>query len=250
MKPKVFIGSSSEGLTIAYALQSNLEQDAQVTVWTQDVFKPSEFILESLLEQLNTADIGIFVPPPDDTVVIRGVGQAAVRDNVIFEVALYVGRLGQDRCFIVFPRGSNPRLPSDLLGVNLLNYDGARADGRWEAATGPASSKIRLALAALAPTLHPGPVELGVSIMERVAMLSARQAALLQGIGARAPVTKSTLDAHFPDMAGSELRYRLEQLRLLQFLTVLEAGGSDAAQWALHPAYDYARQGKRSLGTT
>lgn len=160
MKPRVFIGSSSEGVAVAYALQSNLEDDGDVTVWTQNVFRPSEFILESLLKQLEAADVGIFVFSPDDTVIIRGIEQPAVRDNVIFEVGMYIGRLGRDRCFIVFPRGSNPKLPSDLLGVTVLKYDSARADGCLEAALGPASSKIRLALEELAPTLHQPPSEL------------------------------------------------------------------------------------------
>jgi hypothetical protein len=249
MKPKVFIGSSSEGLEIAYALQSNLEDDGEITVWTQDVFRPSEFVLESLLKQLDTADVGIFVFSPDDTVVIRGGEHPAVRDNVILEVGLYVGRLGRDRCFIVLPRGSNPRLPSDLLGVTILNFDGARADGRLEAALGPASSKIRLALSLLAPTLSI-PCELRVPVMERRGMLSTRQRELLEVIEAKSPISRAALGYRFSGVVGSELHYRLEQLRLLQFIISKPCNDTpETTVLTLHPLYEYARREEHGLGT-
>ena len=41
MKPRVFVGSSSEGLSVAYALHTGIDSAGEVTVWTQDVFKPS-----------------------------------------------------------------------------------------------------------------------------------------------------------------------------------------------------------------
>ncbi|MHA4893102.1 TIR domain-containing protein, partial [Enterococcus faecium] len=64
MRPRVFIGSSGEAKKFAFALQRNLEPDAEVTVWDQDVFRPGQFFLESLLQQLDNTDLGLFVFSP------------------------------------------------------------------------------------------------------------------------------------------------------------------------------------------
>src|SRR5262245_48625976 len=72
MKLRAFVGSSTEGREIAYALQENLEDDAVVTVWDQDIFRVTEYILQSLLKALDVTDIGIFVFSPDDDSKIRG----------------------------------------------------------------------------------------------------------------------------------------------------------------------------------
>jgi hypothetical protein len=145
MKPRVFVGSSTEGRKFAYALQENLENDAVVTVWDQDIFRATEYVLQSLLKALDVTDIGVFVFSPDDEAKIRGRKTAAVRDNVIFETGLYVGRLGPNRSIVVRPESKDMKMhiPSDLKGVNTVPFNPNRPDGNFKAALGPAANQIR-----------------------------------------------------------------------------------------------------------
>jgi hypothetical protein len=55
--------------------------------------------------------------------------QDIVRDNVILELGMFIGRLGTERSFIIRPHRSNElHLPSDLAGVNVGYYDPSRKD--------------------------------------------------------------------------------------------------------------------------
>ena len=47
--PKVFVGSSSESLHVAQALQSSLEVCSEVRIWDQDLFQTGNSVLEDLL---------------------------------------------------------------------------------------------------------------------------------------------------------------------------------------------------------
>lgn len=137
-KPKIFIGSSSEGLDVANAIHHNLDHFAEVTIWTQGVFKLSAPIITSLISSLNNFDFAIFVFSPDDITILRGDEFSTVRDNVIFEIGLFAGKIGMNRVFFLKPRNQKDlHLPSDLLGVIAGEYESNRSDKNLNAATGP-----------------------------------------------------------------------------------------------------------------
>jgi len=142
VKPKVFIGSSREGIAIANAIHANLTYEAECTVWKDGVFQPSSSTLVDLMRILRNSDFAIFVFSPDDVSIMRENADQVVRDNVLFELGLFIGRLGQERCFFLIPDSEKMRLPTDLFGVNPTKYESGRSDSNWEAAVNPACMQI------------------------------------------------------------------------------------------------------------
>jgi hypothetical protein len=152
--PRVFIGSSSEALKIAYALQTSLEYDSEPTVWTQGIFKPSSTTLRDLVASIYQFDFAVFVFSPDDVLTMRTQTVSAVRDNVLFELGLLMGRLGMERCFILKARDSGQlHLPTDLIGLQPLEFHAQRTDGNLVAALGPCAHQLRSEFAAHGKTL-------------------------------------------------------------------------------------------------
>lgn len=144
-RPRAFIGSSSEGLLIAQAIQELLDPVAECTVWNQGVFAPGNTFIESLQDARLFYDFAVLVLTSDDTVTVRGHTSPAPRDNLLFELGLFAGALGRARTFLVLPAESPPRLPSDLSGVTVTLYR-ARSDGNVVASLGPAVSQITRAM--------------------------------------------------------------------------------------------------------
>ncbi len=122
-KTRVFIISSAEALPIARAIQNAFEYDPfHVTVWTDGVFRASWYPVESLEQQLDSSDFAIAIASPDDVVESRGRSAVTARDNVIFELGLFIGRIGRKRSFLLEPRGDEAKLPSDLTGITTIPY--------------------------------------------------------------------------------------------------------------------------------
>lgn len=151
VKPRLFIGSSNEARKIAAALQAGLDHDAEVTIWYQNTFKPSTGTLESLEDNLTSFDFAAFVLAPDDIIKFKDAQTAVARDNVIFESGLFMGKLGRRRVFLVRPKNATLKLPTDLVGITVLEYDPNRSDGNMIAALGTACHSISLEMQSWSP---------------------------------------------------------------------------------------------------
>jgi hypothetical protein len=123
--PIVFIASSTEGLEIAKVVRllllQDLGQDAEVKSWTRE-FELSATYIESLEKPVKESDFAVLVLTPDDVTRSRGKKKLAPRDNVIFELGLFFGQLGRERCYLVQEDRPNLKLPSDLLGVKSATF--------------------------------------------------------------------------------------------------------------------------------
>ncbi|GAB5500791.1 MAG: hypothetical protein PsegKO_31020 [Pseudohongiellaceae bacterium] len=133
MKPRIFIASSLESLPIADAINVNLDFTAETIVWPRS--SPSSNFIDVLLDHAQSVDFAAFICSPDDFAVMRGEEKQVIRDNVLFELGLFMGRLGKERCFVVVPRGAEIHTPSDLLGFTAIDYDENRSDGDLVSAT-------------------------------------------------------------------------------------------------------------------
>lgn len=143
-KPKAFVGSSVEGLPIAEEIQGCLQYSAKVNIWTQSIFRPSTFTLEALLNASENSDFGVFILTPDDIVRLRNEEYKCPRDNVIFELGLFIGKLGRERNFLITPTDqADFHLPTDIKGLTRVTFDSVRLREDLPAALGPVCAEIK-----------------------------------------------------------------------------------------------------------
>jgi hypothetical protein len=140
-RPSLFIGSSTEGLPIAKAIQANLDHVCEVTLWSQGVFGLGGGTLETLVDKAEEFDFAVLVLTPEDMTQSRGRRQQSPRDNVLLELGLFIGVLGRKRTMVVFDRSADIKLPSDLAGVTLADYQ-THSNGNLQASLGAACTKI------------------------------------------------------------------------------------------------------------
>jgi predicted nucleotide-binding protein len=122
-RPVLFVGSSVEGLPVAKYIQLGLKHSMITTrLWTNGVFGPSGVTIDTLMEQVESSDFALFVFGPDDRLTSRDVDYLAPRDNVVFELGLFMGRLARNRVYLVKEASTDLKVPSDLLGISSLTF--------------------------------------------------------------------------------------------------------------------------------
>jgi CRP/FNR family transcriptional regulator, cyclic AMP receptor protein len=142
-EPVLFIGCSTEALPVANEIQAGFKHDRMSAItWTNGVFGPSGTAVESLLKLADSADFAAFVISPDDTVLSRDAQTFAPRDNVIFELGLFMGRLDSKRVFLILEHGADVKIPSDLLGITPVTYV-IKPSGNLTNAIGPVCTELR-----------------------------------------------------------------------------------------------------------
>lgn len=122
--PVLFIGSSREGLAIAQSLAQQVPAHvATVRLWSESVFGASHFPIEDLAMLLECSDFAVLFATADDSITSRGKEALAPRDNIVFELGLFMGTLSRQRTFLVIPRGVDIKIPTDILGINAVYYN-------------------------------------------------------------------------------------------------------------------------------
>jgi hypothetical protein len=92
--------------------------------------------IEALEMQVALSDFAVLTLTPDDQLESRGQTSMAPRDNVLFELGLFMGRLGRERTYFVCDKKHDLKLPTDLLGVHPANYERREGQDLVEAVAG------------------------------------------------------------------------------------------------------------------
>jgi predicted nucleotide-binding protein len=154
-KPIIFVGSSSDrdNETLAATLGKLLTtapNSFHVQPW-RITEEAGEYFLETLLRNTDKADFAVLLLTPDDRTTGRGETRWAPRDNVIFELGLFMGKLGRKRVLMVCPEG-DLKIPSDLDGIQRVKYD--PSDGEPRVYLWPAAEEVKTTFVQQLPDGH------------------------------------------------------------------------------------------------
>jgi len=119
-KKTIFIASSTPAIPLAEDLalyiERRLKSSVQIRRWWKKQFRPGKTLFDSLAKHTTQCDFAIVLLTKDDYAEKKGRKLFSPRDNTIFELGLFAGELGIERCFMVCNTKAIA-LPSDVEGV-------------------------------------------------------------------------------------------------------------------------------------
>ncbi len=127
VKQTVFLGSSGEATWLAKEIEGALRSSRSIVLdaWYHfGSWDAGRATLEVLERRLEEADFAILILSEDDLTQSRGSSPTpSPRDNVLLELGLFMGRLGRDRAFFLYPKTGGIKFPSDLYGITGFPYE-------------------------------------------------------------------------------------------------------------------------------
>jgi Predicted nucleotide-binding protein containing TIR-like domain/Histidine-specific methyltransferase, SAM-dependent len=125
MSPSIVILSTKEGLPIAQRLKMSFQAnwrrlrgpECLVQVW-DELFPTGTSYLDALARI--ASDFVVVVFTGDDTAMVRNESLVVPRDNVIFELGYFTGRMSPRRVILVAEQGI--KIPSDYAGISHVSY--------------------------------------------------------------------------------------------------------------------------------
>lgn len=119
MKPRIFIGSSADNLSILKIISASLSTIGNCIEWP-DAFTQNKSNLDSLMIQTRLSDFSVLLAMKQDIMVKKGKSLIVARDNIIFEFGLFLGSTGINKAFLIAEEGID--LPSDLDGITVQKF--------------------------------------------------------------------------------------------------------------------------------
>lgn len=183
-------------------LDGDREANTESSVWDQGAFGASQTTLQSLVEAAKRSDFAVLVFSADDKVQSRKEVGKAPRDNVVFELGLFMGVIGTERVFILPAKGV--KLPTDLGGFTLLPAYVERQDSNVQA------SLTGGMLAAVAQIKRLGPRQAVESSAPKTTQRLAGQTAAERRAAERSPQGRGSLRVVVPGQDEKRLDDEIE----------------------------------------
>lgn len=119
---RIFIGSSTQALSIAHHIEGILLQlGATVTVWDNiEAFTAGNILIQDLFQVAHSYDAGVFILTGDENLLASS-QEKIPRDNVLIEAGMFIGTLGEKAVALCYT--PEVHKSTDFEGIFYIEYD-------------------------------------------------------------------------------------------------------------------------------